>query len=181
MQKDLYSYRETIIACIWYGLLHNFQYSTTAALAQQMLCWFTLDIYRVVYVPLFPVLFTSIITSAGATKAAIVPFSTDIQQLQKMAGTQKLLGYIYNVNINFVDNLNIIVYFVKSKESTILINDTMPCQLWLWQPLSTLVLPPIPLYPDWVNILPILTKWGCQFHYSWLHSAHVLMLLQSPR
>ena len=32
---------------------------------------------------------TSIITSAGATNAKIVPFSTDIQQLQKRSNQQK--------------------------------------------------------------------------------------------
>ena len=49
---------------------------------------------------------TSIITSAGTTKAKIVPFSTDIQQLQKMAvkevkSTEMLLGYATSKKLSY--------------------------------------------------------------------------------
>ena len=44
---------------------------------------------------------TSIITSAGTTKAKIVPFSTDIQQLHKMAVTEVNSIRHYQVTIIF--------------------------------------------------------------------------------
>ena len=44
---------------------------------------------------------TNIITSAGTTKAKIVPFSTDIQQLHKMAVTEVNSTRHYQVTIIF--------------------------------------------------------------------------------